>query len=293
MSLTADDFRALALSLPETTAGFHMGHADFRVRSKIFASLNEAETEGNVKLEPGRREALAAAHPGCLSAHRGAWGAQGWTRLDLACAAPALVHEALHVSWRLVAPPKLTRGAPEAPVTPAVGFRNGRADELADVLSLDEDASLAYEPHGLVVLLARDHPFSLDEERRWGADLQAGRLLFACIDGDDQAGFIAFHTVDGAPYLDQISVRRRHARQGIGRRLLRRAQVWAAPHGSLWLTTYAGLAFNEFFYAAHGFEVVPESACGPGIRAILDSQRAALPAPERRIAMRWRPMVPR
>jgi len=292
MELTADDFRALALALPDSVQGFHMGHVDFRVRGKIFASLDGAETEGNVKLEPGRRDALAQRFPGALHPHRGAWGVQGWTRLPLTAAPSALVNEALYASFRLVAPPKLTRGWADAPTTPAVRFRVGRADELPAVLALDEDASLTYEPFGLVVVLDREHPFSLDEERRWGADLQAGRLLLACIDGDDRAGFISFHLVDGAPYLDQLSGRRVHGRQGLGRRLLRRAQVWAAPHGELWLTTYAGLPFNEFFYAANGFEVVPESECGPGIRAILESQRAALPAPERRIAMRWRAPVP-
>jgi hypothetical protein len=32
-------FRRLALSLPEAAEGAHMGHPDFRVRNKIFASL--------------------------------------------------------------------------------------------------------------------------------------------------------------------------------------------------------------------------------------------------------------
>jgi len=291
MEFTADDFRALALALPETVPGFHMGHADFRVRGKIFATLDAAETEGNVKLEPGRREALARAFPGALTPNSGAWGVQGWTRIPLATAPRSLLHEALHASFRLVAPAALTRGWPDVPTTPAVGFRVGRADELPAVLALDEDASLTYESFGLVIVLDREHPFSVDEERRWGADLQAGRLIIACLDGDDRAGFISFHLVDGVPYLDQLSVRRVHGRQGVGRRLLRRAQIWAAPYGELWLTTYAGLPFNEYFYAANGFEVVPEAECGPGIRGFLESQRAALPAPERRIAMRWRASV--
>ena len=33
------DFRRTALRLPEATEGAHMGHPDFRVRNKIFASL--------------------------------------------------------------------------------------------------------------------------------------------------------------------------------------------------------------------------------------------------------------
>jgi len=37
--MTAADFRRLALALPEATEGSHMGHADFRVHNKIFASI--------------------------------------------------------------------------------------------------------------------------------------------------------------------------------------------------------------------------------------------------------------
>jgi ribosomal protein S18 acetylase RimI-like enzyme len=74
-------------------------------------------------------------------------------------------------------------------------------------------------------------------------------------------------------------------RQGIGRRLLERAIEWAGGE-SLWLTTYAHIPWNRPFYERHGFVTIPESACPPGIVAILDDQRKALPAPHQRIAMR-------
>lgn len=106
-------FRRLALSLPETEERAHGGHPDFRVRSKVFASLNAAETEGNLKLEPGRQQALIRLRPGVFSAHNGAWGVQGWTRIVLAAADPDDVSAALWISWRLVAPPKLAAAYPE------------------------------------------------------------------------------------------------------------------------------------------------------------------------------------
>ncbi len=70
-------FRRLALSLPESEERAHGGHPDFRVRAKVFASLNAAETEGNLKLEPGRQQALIRLRPGVFSAHNGAWGRPG------------------------------------------------------------------------------------------------------------------------------------------------------------------------------------------------------------------------
>jgi len=56
--MTAKDFRQIALSLPETEERAHMGHPDFRVAGKIFATLGYPDkTGGMVKLSP-RRAAL-------------------------------------------------------------------------------------------------------------------------------------------------------------------------------------------------------------------------------------------
>ena len=49
--MTPDDFRRIALEFPEAVEGAHMGHADFRVRNRIFATLPDDAT-GMVKLAP-------------------------------------------------------------------------------------------------------------------------------------------------------------------------------------------------------------------------------------------------
>ena len=49
--MSADEFRRLALSLPEAAEASHMDHPDFRVRGKIFATLGyPADGWGMVKL---------------------------------------------------------------------------------------------------------------------------------------------------------------------------------------------------------------------------------------------------
>jgi hypothetical protein len=51
--MTADDFRQLALALPESAERAHMDHPDFRVKNKIFATLGHpAKGWGMVKLTP-------------------------------------------------------------------------------------------------------------------------------------------------------------------------------------------------------------------------------------------------
>ncbi len=46
--MTADEFRKLALELPEASESAHMDHPDFRVRDKIFATLGPDEDWGMV-----------------------------------------------------------------------------------------------------------------------------------------------------------------------------------------------------------------------------------------------------
>lgn len=61
--MTADQFRKLALLLPEALEGAHMGHPDFRVRGKIFATLGPDETWAMVKLTPEQQAAFIQVEP--------------------------------------------------------------------------------------------------------------------------------------------------------------------------------------------------------------------------------------
>src|SRR5206468_9304921 len=57
--MTPEGFRRLALRMPEASESAHMGHPDFRVRGKIFATLSYPdESWGMVKLTPEQQEAF-------------------------------------------------------------------------------------------------------------------------------------------------------------------------------------------------------------------------------------------
>jgi GNAT superfamily N-acetyltransferase len=101
-------------------------------------------------------------------------------------------------------------------------------------------------------------------------------------------GFAALDIVDGDPYLEQLAVRAAAMRRGIGALLLAHAAAWAKAQAgrALWLTTYSHLPFNRPYYERHGYLVVPEEDCGPGILHHLAEQRRYLPAPAERVAMR-------
>ncbi len=107
--MTPDEFRALALSFPETSESSHMNHPDFRVGGKIFATLGPDLLWGVVKLSPDQQEVLIQAEPAVFTPAAGAWGQRGYTRVTLAAARAESVHEALTLAWYQVAPKRLRR----------------------------------------------------------------------------------------------------------------------------------------------------------------------------------------
>ena len=105
--MTADDFRRLALALPEAVEQGHMGHPDFRVGGKIFGGLDHAGDRATVKLTPDQQDVLMSAEPGMFTPCAGAWGVRGWTYLILAVADEETATSALRMAWRNTAPAKM------------------------------------------------------------------------------------------------------------------------------------------------------------------------------------------
>jgi hypothetical protein len=98
--MTADKFRRLALSLAGAVESTHMGHPDFRVSGKIFATLGYPNEEwGMVKLTPAQQQVFLLCAPGVLTACSGAWGRSGATQFHLKRAKVGLVREMLEVAW--------------------------------------------------------------------------------------------------------------------------------------------------------------------------------------------------
>ena len=105
--MTGDDFRRLALALPEAVEQSHMGHPDFRVGGKIFSGLDHSGARANVKLTPDQQDVLMSAEPDMFTPCAGAWGMRGWTYLILAAADEATAASALGMAWRNTATPKI------------------------------------------------------------------------------------------------------------------------------------------------------------------------------------------
>jgi GNAT superfamily N-acetyltransferase len=165
--------------------------------------------------------------------------------------------------------------------------RTATPAELEILVAIDDDASQLFAQVGLDPMLPADHPFFVNERARWLRSLQRGDTFLAIDDAGAAVGFAALEILDGAPYLDQLSVRLSWMRRGLGRTLLAHALGWARARGdTLWLTTYGHLPWNRPFYEKEGFVVVPASDRGPEISARLAEERGTLLEPEQRVAMR-------
>ena len=115
--MTAREFRTLALSLPETWEGAHMGHPDFRVgaggagvgrgtkKGRIFATLGYPRSGwGMVRLTPEQQELFVRAQPATFTPVKGAWGRSGATNVHLKAVGKSAVREALLLAWQNQAP---------------------------------------------------------------------------------------------------------------------------------------------------------------------------------------------
>ncbi len=117
--MTIAQFRRIALELPETAEGAHMGHPDFRVKGKIFATLFRRDDIdcGMVKLKPEQQRRFVTAHPEVFQPVKGGWGRQGCTQVCLEAvskAAVAILRGAMLTAWVNTAPKRLVEEPTQA-----------------------------------------------------------------------------------------------------------------------------------------------------------------------------------
>jgi hypothetical protein len=111
--MTANDFRRIALSFPESVESSHMDHPDFRVGGKIFATLGYFDKGwGMVKLMPDQQEGFVEAEPKVFVPAKGYWGKRGATCVHLKGAKKASLHKALALAWLNTAPKSLAKKFP-------------------------------------------------------------------------------------------------------------------------------------------------------------------------------------
>ena len=108
--MKAEDFRRIALSLPEASESAHVGHPDFRVGGKIFATLGYPNDEfGVAMLSPKQQEEFVRKDPDSFAPANGVWGKRGSTVIQLETADADTMRSAITLAWLRTAPKRLTK----------------------------------------------------------------------------------------------------------------------------------------------------------------------------------------
>ena len=113
--MTAKDFRRIALGMKDAIESAHMGHPDFRVHGRIFATLHGDRKSGMVKLTPEQQERFIGQAPASFVPEKGAWGLQGCTAVQLDVVDEETLGEAMTLAWRNASEKGASVGKPRTP----------------------------------------------------------------------------------------------------------------------------------------------------------------------------------
>lgn len=111
--IDAETFRNHALSLPETDEAPHFDKTAFRVKKKIFATLNIAENRATLKFSADDQDIFTAMSQGAIYPVPNKWGHHGWTHIDFSKANLEMCEDALRTAWWEVAPGSLRTKYPD------------------------------------------------------------------------------------------------------------------------------------------------------------------------------------
>ena len=163
-------------------------------------------------------------------------------------------------------------------------IRPAGPDDFERIRDIERSAGELFAEIGMVEV-ANDEPFS-DEEL---ASYVSGSRAWAATDDRDQAvAYALVDVVEGCAHLEQVSVHRRHQRQGIGRALVLAVADWARERGmpAITLTTFRDVAWNAPYYERLGFRSLDEAELTPGLIAIRAHEADEGLDPDLRVCMR-------
>ena len=108
--MKTDDFRLVALSLPEAIESAHIGHPDFRVGGRIFATLGYPDDEfGVVMLAPEQQKEFVRKNPKSFAPVKGTWGKRGNTKIRRQGVDADGMRSAITTAWLRIAPKRLAQ----------------------------------------------------------------------------------------------------------------------------------------------------------------------------------------
>ena len=105
--VTASEVRKFALSFPETDEHPHFDRSAYRVKKKIFSTLDEKQKRVMVKLNINDQSVFCSFDPLIIYPVPGGWGKKGATYIELTKVKKAMLKDAITVAYCTVAPAAL------------------------------------------------------------------------------------------------------------------------------------------------------------------------------------------
>lgn len=105
--IDVETFRNLALSFPESIEQPHFEKPSFRVRKKIFATLDIPNNKACIKLSEIDQDVFSAFNNKIIFPVPNKWGKQGWTFINLNLVHEDMLLDAMITAYCEVAPKRL------------------------------------------------------------------------------------------------------------------------------------------------------------------------------------------
>lgn len=153
----------------------------------------------------------------------------------------------------------------------------------ADAMALPEIERSSGETFRNIPDLAWIADDSVTSQERHETLIRQGTAWVACDDQQLITGFLTAEIHQHVLHIWQMSVRSDQQRKGVGRNLIRAAELWARSRHltALTLTTFCDVPWNAPFYQSCGFAIV-DPISHPMLLAILEAEReAGLPIEQR------------
>lgn len=105
--VSALTFRKLACSFDEAVEQLHFEKPSFRVKKKIFATIDLTKNVAVLKLSEIDQSVFCSFNNAVIYPVRGTWGKQGWTTIELKTVRKDMLTDALTRAYCHVAPKRL------------------------------------------------------------------------------------------------------------------------------------------------------------------------------------------
>jgi hypothetical protein len=151
--ISAANFRTMSLHFDQASEKPHFEKASFRIKAKIFATLDSAKKSATLKLTETDQSVYCLIRPVIAIPATGAWGKQGWTVFDLTKVSKSIMSEALKKAYANLAPKKTAKSPVNKKATPLIQTLHPDKSKTNKRISLDKYNTIK---EALVTILQRE-----------------------------------------------------------------------------------------------------------------------------------------